>query len=693
MKPSRIAKRLILPVLLAATFVGVQVVLAAPPAPTFSVSGPAGDECGLYTFEASPNDPDNDVASIDWSLGGTSATGASVQATFATPGTRNITMSVTDGSAGDGDTGPDTVSATPQNVSVVNGGAPNAVVTATPTNPQPNQTITFSGATSTDQGSGSIAKYDWDLDENGSFETPTGATASATAAFAGAGTHTVGLRVTDNCGATDTGSVNVFVNNTPPTASFTALPNPAAVGVAVAFDATASADTGGTIAKYEWDFDGDGTFETDSLADATTDHIYAASGLYFVGLRVTDNDGSSTTAFRSVRVNAAPTASFTATPNPALIGEPVAFDAASSTDSDGTIAGYQWDFDGDGTFDATTAAPPAHVFTTAGTMNVKLRVTDNNGAFNEVTRQVIVQVTRPNAGVAYSPQNPLPGQPVTLSSTSTPSTSPGAPSLVATQWDFDYNPIADFTLDAAGGSIVTSFPTPGAHTVAVKVTETGGGFAIASATIPVNAPPQASFTVAPGKPVEGREVTFASTSNDPDGPLLKQEWDLNDDGKFERSGAVVSTTKLTKGTRTVRLQVTDSKGATAVSTQPVKVGAKPLRNPPDVQSSVSYGPRDWGIMLTSFTVKVPSKTSVSVTCHGRGCPRGTFRKSSKKKGAMLAFSHVTGSLRAGAKINIIFARPGYITGWDVITVRGGKRRTVLREGCKPSGAKKQKRCP
>ena len=77
---------------------------------------------------------------------------------------------------------------------------------------------------------------------------------------------------------------------------------------------------------------------------------------------------------------------------------------------------------------------------------------------------------------------------------------------------------------------MTSFATPGPHTVAVQVTDAGGGYAIATDTIVVNAPPQASFTVSPAKPVEV-SVTLASTSSDPDGALAKQEWDFNNDGR------------------------------------------------------------------------------------------------------------------------------------------------------------------
>ncbi|GAA0911188.1 hypothetical protein GCM10009558_112040 [Virgisporangium aurantiacum] len=53
-------------------------------------------------------------------------------------------------------------------------------------------------------------------------------------------------------------------------------------------------------------------------------------------------------------------------------------DASGSTDPDGTVARYRWDF-GDGTT-LTTAGPRAtHVYPRAGTFRVTLVVTDNEG--------------------------------------------------------------------------------------------------------------------------------------------------------------------------------------------------------------------------------------------------------------------------------------------------------------------------
>jgi PKD repeat protein len=63
----------------------------------------------------------------------------------------------------------------------------------------------------------------------------------------------------------------------------------------------------------------------------------------------------------------------------------------ASSDADGTIVGWDWDF-GDG--NTSTAQNPSHTYAAAGTYNVTLTVTDNDSATDSVTKPVTV--TAPN---------------------------------------------------------------------------------------------------------------------------------------------------------------------------------------------------------------------------------------------------------------------------------------------------------
>ena len=63
----------------------------------------------------------------------------------------------------------------------------------------------------------------------------------------------------------------------------------------------------------------------------------------------------------------------------------------------------------------------------------------------------------------------------------------------------------------------------------------------------------------------------------------------------------------------------------------VRVRAKPLKGPVDVKRRIGFARREWGIQLVALLVKVPARTTVTVKCTGRGCPKGTFKKRTKKK--------------------------------------------------------------
>lgn len=101
-------------------------------------------------------------------------------------------------------------------------------------------------------------------------------------------------------------------------------------------------------------------------------------------------------------VTHAPTASFTADPNPSLVGQTVQFDASASADNDSegpapAIVSYSWSF-GDGATATSSSPTTSHSYSAAGTYRVALTVTDNDG--ESATTEALQTVSEPDAAVS-----------------------------------------------------------------------------------------------------------------------------------------------------------------------------------------------------------------------------------------------------------------------------------------------------
>ena len=174
-----------------------------------------------------------------------------------------------------------------------------------------------------------------------------------------------------------------------PQALFTASMAEHLIPFTASFDAALSQRTPDEVLTYVWAF-GDGSAGSGPLID----HAYSQDGTYEVVLTVYDAKGASSSSRLAIRaLNPLPTATFSYSPKSVMEGdyivgasECVTFDASSSAD-DGEVTAYEWNF-GDGQY--ALGSVVEHQYLDAGTYNVVLVVTDNDGGKTTVVQQIKV---------------------------------------------------------------------------------------------------------------------------------------------------------------------------------------------------------------------------------------------------------------------------------------------------------------
>lgn len=151
----------------------------------------------------------------------------------------------------------------------------------------------------------------------------------------------------------------------------------------VAFSAEDSYDTDGAIVSYTWDF-GDG----DSASEGNVTHAYASAGTFTVMLTVTDNRDAKAVTNASITVNALPKAVASVDKTVFKVHENVWFRADGSSDPEGKLESYYWDF-GDGAIATTMNAQ--HSYNADGPYDVALTVSDDRNAKAIATLSVEVR--------------------------------------------------------------------------------------------------------------------------------------------------------------------------------------------------------------------------------------------------------------------------------------------------------------
>src|SRR6185312_12790409 len=287
---------------------------------------------------------------------------------------------------------------------------------------------------------------------------------------------------------------------------------------------------------------------------------FPQAGDYTAVLDATDDDPMATApahATASFHVYNTPAASFTYT---VLAGGSVQFTDTST----GEATSWQWGFPG-GTFNGRT--PPAQVIPPR-TPPWPVTLTVSNPAGSSVVSVPVVVNGPPVAALTITPNPVGVNTPVTLSASG--STDPNG-DVLRYSWDLN----GDKTYGDATGAVQTrTFTSSGTFRVGARVTDPGGSSndAVDFVNVLQDKPPAVSLSANPATPAVGAPAIFTATASDPDGTVAGIAWDLDGDGQFnDGTGAVVTRSYATPGSRVVSVRATDNMGVATIAFRTIEV--------------------------------------------------------------------------------------------------------------------------
>nr|MDO8116952.1 PKD domain-containing protein [Candidatus Sigynarchaeota archaeon] len=363
------------------------------------------------------------------------------------------------------------------------------------------------------------------------------------------GLYTVSLTVQDNDGDVNMTVLIDFINiiNLIPVATFSANETIIFEGDYVQF--IFDGDPGDVPSFFVWSF-GDGG----SSNDGNPEYQFLSQGNYTVSLSILDKDFNSDfhsiLNYITVLQDLQPVANFSTNATHIIAGQAVQFTFTGSRGN--APAGFEWDFhDGTG---FSNEINPVHVFSTNGTYNITLTVTDWDGDADNITITGLIIVDEdlmPSASFIPDKTNLIASQSVAFSYTGTDGNG-----LASFEWDF-----GDGSLNSTERDPIHVFATDGSFTIVLTVTDVDGDEDVFEFPVPIvviaDLMPSASFSVNTTTVIVNRGIAFTfngTLGNEP----ATITWVFGDGSNA--SGSTVAHTYASIGDYLVSVTITDVDG-------------------------------------------------------------------------------------------------------------------------------------
>src|SRR6266567_3430837 len=463
--------------------------------------------------------------SFRWDFGdGSQGTGNPVSHTYTTDGTFTVTVTISDVF---GSTGAQSHSVT---VTLSFG------VTITSISPSPSEVgVQVSFTANTVSGTGPYA-CSWSFGDGSS-----GTGCSLNHTYTSAGNFTAMINAADSTGQTSSASQQ-FAVKTKLSVTGSVGPNPTDADLSTSF--TTKAVGGVSPLTCNWSF-GDGSSGTGCSAT----HIYTTSGTFTANVTITDSLGVKATTELTIVVDPKLViAGVAPSPNPSEVRAQVSF-TASTTGGTTPYVSYTWAF-GDGTTATTTIGTASHTYSSAGTFNITVTLTDSAGS--RATLSGSATINQKLSVTAKASPNPTEvSKPLSL--TGTMSGGVGSPTC---NWSFGDGS------SGSGCSATHTYTTAGTFTAAVTMTDGLGVTATANVTVIANARLSVTAVSLPD-PIDAYvPVNFTATSSGGVSPVTCS-WSFGDGSSG--NGCLTTHTYTTPGSVTAIVTSIDSLGITATS--------------------------------------------------------------------------------------------------------------------------------
>lgn len=380
---------------------------------------------------------------------------------------------------------------------------------------------------------------------------------------------------------------------------------------------------GGSIIRYRWDFQGDGTFDTSDPVPQDFVITFDVPGVYAALLEVTNNFGETATDTCTITVSAAaPVARADADPSNGPAPLTVTF-TGTGFESGGSIVLHSWDFDGDGVFDLETSE-----FNNPQPESITFFVNHADcGSLDQLSfflNGVLIGTAAPTVGCVCNVLEPAftVDDPAALAAWN-----PSGGNVLRVAWGsslfvgyirieltpgpticlFDrvtnggcalrnlcngFQAGGNFSAPTDDGTTTTivehTYVNPGVYPAVFQVTDGQNRTVRASAasTSVRVGPPGTPVVRATGAPTGGDAplaVSFGGSATD-DGQIVLWEWDFDGDGSFDFASATspaVNHSYVDAGAFVAALRATDDQGLTSIDLIEVSIGLKASLSVPD----------------------------------------------------------------------------------------------------------------